>query len=665
MSGPISAFARYSEEVSSSPQNDSVLPASRKRKRISMANTNGHSMENQKNKNRSKSLQPVLTVPETNGQSKVIEQPSTTKKSTNSEIKFLSPAYPTPCPQRHVIVSGSRRSQIDKSTLEKNGETDEDEDEDDDEEDENEDESPLSAWLHDHVPIENSTLLGEHLFGLLIDPIPVKQFIKQTWQREALLVQRKQPTYYDGLFSTSDIDDLLRENTLEYGDNIDLTFYNPTTSKKERHNPEGRARPAVVWDAYNEGCSVRILNPHTYSTNVWKLLSCLQEYFGSLVGANTYLTPPGSQGFAPHYDDIDAFILQLEGKKHWRVYKPLNDDEVLPIKPSVDLDKNAMENVKPCIDVVLEAGDLIYMPRGYIHHGRTLDDAHSLHLTVSCYQQHTWGDLFKILLPKAVDYAMKTNVKFRQGLPLGYLNNFGLIHSTKKLSMKKRAKFHANCHRLLDELLRESVPIQMDNSVDIMAQKFMHDALPPMLTAEEQLTTIQEQGERWNNDLNRVSNVVELEPDTRIRLLRRHCLRVVEHDNNEEDDDDNIVAYYTTDNARSYHDRPLSTLGVDKETLPALEMLFTIYPEYISIDSLPLATIEDKITFVSTLYEKGLVRTEYELEHSDGEDEEGDESDSDEEDGLVLKRQKVHNESTDDDDDEDDEDDDEDDEDDG
>lgn len=66
----------------------------------------------------------------------------------------------------------------------------------------------------------------------------------------------------------------------------------------------GRARAAIVWDSYNEGCSVRILNPHTYSTSIWKLLSCLQEYFGSLVGANTYLTPPGSQGFAPHYGMI-------------------------------------------------------------------------------------------------------------------------------------------------------------------------------------------------------------------------------------------------------------------------------------------------------------------------------------------------------------------------
>ena len=230
--------------------------------------------------------------------------------------------------------------------------------------------------------------------------------------------------------------------------------------------------------------------------------------------------------------------------------------------------------------------------------------------------------------------AMRTNVKFRRGLPIGYLNNFGLIHSTKKLSMKKRAKFHADCHRLLDELLRESVPIQMDNSVDTLARKFMHDALPPVLTAEEQLTTISEQGERWNSELNRVSNIVELEPDTRIRLLRRHCLRVVEQDEQErqsaEDEDDTILAYYVTDNARSYHDRPPATLGVDKETLPALEMLFTAYPNYMSIDTLPLSSMEDKITFASTLYEKGLIRTEYELEHSDGDGDDDDDDDDDE-----------------------------------
>lgn len=37
---------------------------------------------------------------------------------------------------------------------------------------------------------------------------------------------------------------------------------------------------------FQNGCSVRLLNPQTYSRNVWKLLSVLQEYFNCCVGAN-------------------------------------------------------------------------------------------------------------------------------------------------------------------------------------------------------------------------------------------------------------------------------------------------------------------------------------------------------------------------------------------
>jgi len=44
---------------------------------------------------------------------------------------------------------------------------------------------------------------------------------------------------------------------------------------------------------------------------VWYLLSTLQDLFGCMVGANIYLTPPGTQGFAPHFDDIEGFVMQV------------------------------------------------------------------------------------------------------------------------------------------------------------------------------------------------------------------------------------------------------------------------------------------------------------------------------------------------------------------
>ena len=81
-----------------------------------------------------------------------------------------------------------------------------------------------------------------------------------------------------------------------------------------------------------------------------------------MVGANVYLTPPGTQGFAPHWDDVDVFMMQLEGKKHWRLYEP---DQKLPRYSSKNLNQEDLK--EPILEVDMEPGDLIYMPRGTIH----------------------------------------------------------------------------------------------------------------------------------------------------------------------------------------------------------------------------------------------------------------------------------------------------------
>ena len=41
------------------------------------------------------------------------------------------------------------------------------------------------------------------------------------------------------------------------------------------------------------------------------MLAQLEEHFCCGAGCNVYLTPPRAQGFAPHYDDVDVFILQV------------------------------------------------------------------------------------------------------------------------------------------------------------------------------------------------------------------------------------------------------------------------------------------------------------------------------------------------------------------
>lgn len=60
-------------------------------------------------------------------------------------------------------------------------------------------------------------------------------------------------------------------------------------------------------------------------------------------------------------------------------------------RPSANFSQSEIGNVE--LDVVLEQGDLLYFPRGFIHQGNCLPDAHSLHITISSYQRNSWGDL--------------------------------------------------------------------------------------------------------------------------------------------------------------------------------------------------------------------------------------------------------------------------------
>jgi len=134
---------------------------------------------------------------------------------------------------------------------------------------------------------------------------------------------------------------------------------------------------------------MRLLKPQIFSPSLAKLLSLSDELFGCDSGVNAYITPqpkPGqhTQGFAPHYDDIDAFLIQLEGAKKWKLMQPPESKDILSLKPSIDFKKEQLEGCKEFWNGVLKKGDLLYMPRGTVHFGKTVENlGHSTHITIS------------------------------------------------------------------------------------------------------------------------------------------------------------------------------------------------------------------------------------------------------------------------------------------
>ena len=108
---------------------------------------------------------------------------------------------------------------------------------------------------------------------------------------------------------------------------------------------------------------------------------------GHPVQANAYVTPPQNQGFDDHYDVHDVFVLQVAGRKRWSIHAPVH---LSPLRdqPWTDRRDAVREAARqePVIDTVLEPGDVLYLPRGYLHSATALGGL-TIHLTLGI---HSW-----------------------------------------------------------------------------------------------------------------------------------------------------------------------------------------------------------------------------------------------------------------------------------
>uniref|UniRef100_A0A8C3YPU0 Bifunctional lysine-specific demethylase and histidyl-hydroxylase n=1 Tax=Catagonus wagneri TaxID=51154 RepID=A0A8C3YPU0_9CETA len=452
--------------------------------------------------------------------------------------------------------------------------------------------SPLQRVLAELNRIPSSRRRAARLFEWLVSPMPPEHFYRRLWEREAVLVRRQDHTYYQGLFSTADLDSMLRNEEVQFGQHLDAARY--INGRRETLNPPGRALPAAAWSLYQAGCSLRLLCPQAFSTTVWQFLAVLQEQFGSMAGSNVYLTPPNSQGFAPHYDDIEAFVLQLEGRKLWRVYRPRVPTEELALTSSPNFSQEDLG--EPVLQTVLEPGDLLYFPRGFIHQAECQDGVHSLHLTLSTYQRNTWGDFLEAVLPLAVQAAMEENVEFRRGLPRDFMDYMGAQHSDSK--DPRRTAFMEKV-RVLVARLGHFAPV--DAVADQRAKDFIHDSLPPVLTDRERALSVYGLPIRW--EAGEPVNVgAQLTTETEVHMLQDGIARLV-------GEGGHLFLYYTVENSRVYHLEEPKCLEIYPQQADAMELLLRSYPEFVRVGDLPCDSVEDQLSLATMLYDKGLLLT--------------------------------------------------------
>ena len=261
-------------------------------------------------------------------------------------------------------------------------------------------------------------------FERLIAPYTADQFFTAYWETKPLAISGRQADYYETVLSGSDIDYILSTSFLLDRSHVELLG--------AINNPEllGKDYVSAAYQAYQQGASFRIRGINRHWKALWLLCRQIEGVFAFPVGANLYCTPKNSHGLERHYDRHDTLILQIAGSKHWALY---SSPEKLPLEhvPLLAFEKlgeatqyrgaPVVEDVvaltaseEPTDEFVMEPGDFLYLPRGFVHEARTSTDL-SVHVTIGIHAL-TWLDLIAVSLGQ---FGHK-DPRFRKALPVGF-----------------------------------------------------------------------------------------------------------------------------------------------------------------------------------------------------------------------------------------------------
>ena len=289
----------------------------------------------------------------------------------------------------------------------------------------------------------------EDALGFLIAPVARETFLAEHYERQALINVRGEPRRYADLLTLEALDHFIASADLREG-MIDLTNRKNRISRDSYVDDRGRVSSVAVAEHYMRGATIILPHLHDSMFNLGEFCRSLEEVFSCHVQTNIYLTPSGNQGFPPHYDNHDVFVMQISGAKAWRLYgAPVE----IPYRgEQFELTRHEPGEVTETF--TLSAGDCVYIPRGLMHDAENVGEEPSLHITVGLITK-TWADL----MLEAVSELALSEPDFRRSLPAG----FAAREFDREVARRHFDK--------LTKLIAEKA--SMDSAFDLLADNFI------------------------------------------------------------------------------------------------------------------------------------------------------------------------------------------------
>jgi 50S ribosomal protein L16 3-hydroxylase len=221
----------------------------------------------------------------------------------------------------------------------------------------------------------------------LLGGLSPKQFMRRYWQKKPLLVRGAVPGIRP-LLSRAELFNLAARDGVESR----LVSQSDGHWRLRRGPFARRALPPLAqlkWTLLVQGLDLHNDAAHAL---MQRFSFAPQARLDDLMAS--FATDGG--GVGPHYDSYDVFLLQVEGRRRWRLARggdmTLRDD--VPVK--------ILANFEPEEEYVLEPGDMLYLPPRWFHDGIAEGECQSYSIG---FRTPNRGELARELLQRIADDA--------------------------------------------------------------------------------------------------------------------------------------------------------------------------------------------------------------------------------------------------------------------
>lgn len=188
----------------------------------------------------------------------------------------------------------------------------------------------------------------------LLGGLSPEQFMRRYWQKKPCLIRQaipgvQPPIDRAALFALAEQDDV-ESRLVRQGETGWELKHGPFT----RRQIPGLAKPN--WTLLVQGLDLHVPAAH-------ELLAQFRFVPEARLDDLMISYASDQGGVGPHLDSYDVFLLQVSGKRRWRI-GPVKDTTLVP-----DMPVKLLANFQPNEEWVLEPGDMLYLPPRWGHDG--------------------------------------------------------------------------------------------------------------------------------------------------------------------------------------------------------------------------------------------------------------------------------------------------------